>query len=150
MPSNREIFLQNRLALCATLLYETTQVISGKSRPNLPTLILECELFFSETKSLLAAELAAEAEALRISAQAAAKYGVKSASTGWTGWQREFLAETVEILQASAEPPEVSSNPSVGGTTEMDPHWRANLIKRIQASLNTKPGSTSNGSSDPK
>ena len=50
-PSRRELFLQNRLALSSSLLYECTQLISGKSSPDLKTLIIECELFFSETRT---------------------------------------------------------------------------------------------------
>lgn len=154
-PSRRELFLQNRLALSSSLLYECTQLISGKANPDLKTLIIECELFFSETRTLLLAEIAeeeAQAE-LPTSAPPAGKSGAVYQSDSWTGWQQASSASPAD--SGSENPPEStppqdhSSNPSLGGTPETPNPSQDSLISRIRASWNMRHGSTSTGFSDP-
>ena len=143
-PSKRELFLQQRLALCATLLYDASQIVRGKSPASIPTFLVECELFFSETKSLLAAELAREAEkaVLPISALPAVRPGAVWTSPGWNGWRPAFPAQNVEPFPATADAPVLSSNPSLGGTPKMAPPSQVNFSTRIKLSFSTKPSST--------
>ena len=152
-PSRRELFLQNRLALSSSLLYECTQLISGKANPDLKTLIIECELFFSETRTLLLAEIAEEEEAAEspTSAPPAGKSGAVWESDSWNGWQQALNARSVESeeenLPESTPPQDHSSNPSPGGQSREAS--QDSLISRIRASWNMRHGSISTGSSEP-
>jgi hypothetical protein len=139
--SRRELFLQQRLALCATLLYDASQIVRGKSPANIPTFLVECELFFSETKSLLAAELArgAAKAALPISAQPAARPGAVWTSPGWNGWQPASPAIYAAPLQDTEAAPAPSSSPSPGGTNPTENPSPLNFSMRIKLSFSTKP-----------
>ena len=144
MPSpRREILLSNRLALASTLLYECSQILSGKTRASIPTLVHECELFFSETKSLLAAELSretAEAES-RTSAPPAEKSGAEFTPAPQIGWRRISPAEPAVFPTAEPDSaPALTSNPSHGGVIPVNPpDSQSSLIARIKLSFSTKP-----------
>lgn len=151
-PSRRELFLQNRLALSSSLLYECTQLISGKANPDLKTLIIECELFFSETRTLLLAEIQEEEAAESpTSAPPAGKSGAVWESDSWTGWQQASSASPAdsdsENPPESTPPQDHSSNPSPGGQSREA--LQDSLISRIRASWNMRHGSISTGSSEP-
>lgn len=117
MPTRRELFLQNRLAMAASLLYRVAKALARVS-PNNP-LVIECETFFSETRSSLAAELAApEPAAMPTSVKSAVKSGAGSDWVHPNGWPSPGLAKTTEVIPD--KPLEASSNPLSGGTTSTE------------------------------
>lgn len=144
-PTRRELFLQNRLAVASTLIYDLSQLISGKPGYSISSLQVECETFFSETRISLLAEIAEEEKAeSRTSAPSAEASGAVWKSAGWTGWQQTSPAEVAKEANLSPplppeESPEVSSNPSSGGMTSTQELSRDKLISQIKASLNMRP-----------
>jgi hypothetical protein len=119
MPTPTELFLQNRLALASSLLFQITRHLSRSPDPKSQTLLIECEHFFSETKRLLAAELsrAPGKGASPIAAEPAEKSGAGSFWAPPTGFS--------PISSANCTPPplvseEVFSDPSSGGIGPME------------------------------
>lgn len=146
-PNPREVFLQNRLAVSATLLYQAARVLSGKEKCDLPILLLEIESFFGETKRLLIAEIDQEAkrEVTPISAPPAAKSGERWRQEGFNGWQSPFPVPPPTPITGELSPAP-SSPPLSGGTPQMGELWRISFAARIKLSLNTKPSGMQNGS----
>ena len=138
--SARELLLQNRLALAATLLFQASQILNGREKCNLPILLLEIEGFFSETKNLLAAELAAEvrAAAMPTSAPPAEKSGERWRQEGFNGWQSPFRVPLPTPGIEETLSPAHSSLPLSGGTTAMEPALLNNFAERIRLSYTTK------------
>ena len=116
MPSNRELFLQNSLARAAVLLFRCTRYLTQNSnRGEAQLLLTECEIFFSETKASLAAELRSTARGeSHTFAKPAAKSGENAAWVGPPGWQRTSPAKSTETETKLEEP---SSDTSSGGIT---------------------------------
>ena len=106
MPSNRELFLQNSLARAAVLLFRCTRYLTQHSnRGEAQLLLTECEIFFSETKASLAAELRSTARGeLHTFAKPVAKSGENVAWVGPPGWQRISPAKSMEIETKSEGP----------------------------------------------
>lgn len=106
MPSNRELFLQNSLARAAVLLFRCTRYLTQQSnRGEAQLLLTECEIFFSETKASLAAELRSTARGeLHTFVKPAAASGENVAWVGPPGWQRTSPAANMETSKKSEEP----------------------------------------------
>lgn len=145
-PSRRELFLQNRLALASTLLFSCSQVLSGHSKENRATLLIECEAFFSETRSLLAAEIAAETaeEESRSSAPPAERSGGEWNWEEWTGQQQTGSAQSDAGIKEKTSPGAFSEF-SPGGIPSTEEPSPNNLIARIRHSLSTKQCKLLNG-----
>lgn len=150
MPNSqtpRELFLQNRLAVSATLLYQASRILNGKERCNLPILLLEIESFFAETKRLLAAEIGRETKTgdMPTSAPPAGRSGERWRQAGFNGWQSPFpVPPPTEEVEGELSPAP-SSPPSSGGTPPTGELWRISFAARIKLSLNTKPSEPQNG-----
>jgi len=139
-PSRRELFLQNRLALASTLLYSCAQVLSGRSGESRAVVLTECELFFWETRSLLAAEIEAEtaAEALRTSAPAAPGFGGEWNWEQWTGRRESGPAPPPAEEPAPLSAPGHLSNSSPGGTLLTENPSPPSLATRVRNSYGMK------------
>lgn len=132
-PTARELFFQNLLARSAVLLHAATTALSKTGAA--PTVVIECETFFSETASLIAAELEADAAALPMSAMPAEEPGEE-----WKGWPAcPTLSPSPSTAENAPEPitsEEVSSSPSFGGITPTEKTLKpslADLVKRSYA-----------------
>jgi hypothetical protein len=55
MPTRRELFLQNRLAMASVLLFRCTRVL-GRD-PQSQSLLIECEDYFQETREQIRREI---------------------------------------------------------------------------------------------
>lgn len=134
MPSNRELFLQNSLARAAVLLFRCTRYLAQQSnRGEAQLLLTECEIFFSETKSSLAAELRATARGeSHTFAKPAEKSGENVAWVGPPGWQRTSPAPNTGIGKKSEEP---TSAILLGGTTTVETRLKPNSITPVQNSF---------------
>jgi len=115
-------------------------------RGSLPSLLQECETFFSETRLLIERELSLPEEdgaGENGSAPTAGRSGPVYASPEWTGWQSPGPATPAESPPADSSPAPEASSPASGGSPALD--WKTSLILRVRASYTTKPGSTQNG-----
>lgn len=148
-PSKRELLLQNRLALASTLLFSCAKVLSGRSNENRAVLLIECESFFSETKSLLTAAIAQETERAEspTSAPAAGKSGGAWNWEAWTGYVPPGPAPTPapEDVEGPQSAPAPSSESSLGGINSTEPPSGISLITRIRNSYGMKHSNTRNG-----
>jgi len=114
-PTPREVYLQNLLAMAATLLFRATTELRSGSLVSQKLLVIECEAWFSETRNSLTAALSAEVyEVSPTSAEPAETSGDEfSSPVKDVGWSRPPLANPTEIGESEG----VSSSPSSTGTT---------------------------------
>jgi hypothetical protein len=115
-PTNRELFLQNRLAIAAGLLFQVTKHLSP-SHPGQTLLRAECEAFFSETRSLLREELRRDGEEGKKSTSSAAPTVESSgADLSWVPANGLPLSGRADPTEVPIDPEEVSSTSSPGST----------------------------------
>lgn len=126
MPSNRELFLQNSLARAAVLLFRCTRYLTQQSnRGEAQLLLTECEIFFSETKASLAAELRATARGESPTfAKSVEKSGENLAWVGPPGWQRTNPVSSTVTEMKSGEPISATSS---GGITQTETPCKPSL-----------------------
>jgi hypothetical protein len=122
-------------------------MLAGKTREDRQTLIIECDTFFSETRSLLAAELEAEtaAEASRTSARAAENSGVAWNWEAWSGLAPQSPAQSPAEKTDEPSAPEVSSESSPGGINSTESPSLSSLISRVKNSYGTRLNAILNG-----
>ena len=121
MPTPRELFLQNRLAVCASLLFRITRYLLKDGSSKGQSLLIECELFFSETKSLLAAELHSEASRPKATPTAANPAAKSGAGSYWIPSNGSLSPGPAPIMPGTMDKsPVPSSNPSSGGISSTE------------------------------
>lgn len=135
-PAEQALFLQNRLAVAAVLLHRCTKALALSPTPSAQYLVIECEDFFSETRSLLLAALAPEPEAGNAFAKPAETSGAQ-----FQGWKSPAgLSSTSPAAGMERATPAggAFSAPLNGGTPPTAPAWKHSLTLRMKACFDTK------------